>query len=196
MASLPHPNSSGSDYTSPGTIQGSIQRENVVRRPGVADLVMDAARSCPEAIALSWGADTLTFGGLAARSRRLATYLIELGAGPEVPVGLCLERSFDFIVSAFAVLLSGAAYLPLDPSWPAARLRTILDDAKAPLVISRGSLANLAAGNGTHTIDLDTAADTIQRCHRLREPVAITRETLAYVIYTSGSTGQPKGVEV
>jgi amino acid adenylation domain-containing protein len=179
-----------------GTFPRPIRAGNDRRRVCVADLLMEAARSFPEAIALSTGADTMTFDELVAQSGRLASYLVALGAGPDEVVGLCLERSFDFIVSAFAVLLSGAAYLPLDPSWPAARLRTILDDAQAPLVISRGSLANLAAGNGIHTIDLDTAADTIQRCHRLREPVAITRENLAYVIYTSGSTGQPKGVEV
>jgi len=196
MAASPHPNSIGTDYTSPGTIQGSIGRENVARRPCVADLVMEAARSCPEAIALSSGADTLTFGDLAARSRRLASYLIELGAGPDVPVALCLERSFDFIVSAFAVLLSGGAYLPLDPTWPAARLRTILNDSQSPLVISRGSLAKLVAGKKTHTIDLDTTAGAIERCDSLAEPVAITRDNLAYVIYTSGSTGQPKGVDV
>ena len=138
----------------------------------------------------------MTFGDLAAQSRRLASYLIALGAKPETPVALCLERSFDFIVSALAVLLSGAAYLPLDPTWPAARLRTILDDAQAPLVISRGSLAKLEPQNGTRVVDLDAAADTIKRCSCLVQPVAVTRDNLAYVIYTSGSTGQPKGVEV
>jgi len=107
-----------------------------------------------------------------------------------------LERSFDFIVSALAALTAGAAYLPLDPTWPAARLRMILDDAQAPLVISRGSLARLVAGTNARAIDLDKAALAIERCGLLAEPAAITRETLAYIIYTSGSTGQPKGVEV
>src|ERR1700734_822886 len=98
----------------------------------------------------------MTVGHLATQSRRLARYLTALGAKPEPPVALCLERSFDFIVSALAVLLSGAAYLPLDPTWPAARLRTILEDAQAPLVISRGALAKLVATDQTHAIDLDT----------------------------------------
>ena len=196
MATSTQANTLGSDYTSSSggfqPLAGWGQR----RRTCVTDLVLEAARSSPEAIALSAGADTMTFGDLAARSKRLASYLIALGAGPEVPVALCLERSFDFIVSALAVLLSGAAYLPLDPTWPAARLRTILDDAQAPLIVSRGSLAELVAGNGTHTIDLDTAAGSIERCDCLAGPVAVTRDTLAYIIYTSGSTGQPKGVEV
>jgi amino acid adenylation domain-containing protein len=170
--------------------------KNDRRRACVAHLVMEAARSRPEAIALCAAADTLTFGELAAQATRMASYLIELGAGPDVPVALCLERSFDFIVSALAVLLSGAAYLPLDPTWPSARLHKILDNAQASLVISRGSLATLVAGQAQRTIDLDTAGSAMDRCDPLAEPVAITRENLAYIIYTSGSTGEPKGVEV
>jgi amino acid adenylation domain-containing protein len=170
--------------------------ENVHLHASVADLVRETARRSPESIALSYGADSMTFRELAVRSARMATYLISLGAGPDVPIALCLERSFDFIVSALAALESGAAYLPLDPAWPAARLETILNDAQAPLVISRGSLAARAKANGTRTIDLDLAAATIQRCTPLAKPIAITRDKLAYIIYTSGSTGQPKGVEV
>jgi amino acid adenylation domain-containing protein len=196
MATSTQTNNIASNYVScSGTVHRPVAVENR-RRACVANLVMEAARSCPGAVALSAGADSMTFGDLAAQSARLASYLIALGAGPEVPVGLCLERSFDFIVSAFAVLLSGAAYLPLDPTWPAERLRKIVDDAQAPLVISRGSLAKLAAGKGTCIIDLDTAASTIERCDCLAEPVAVTRDKLAYIIYTSGSTGEPKGVEV
>ncbi len=138
----------------------------------------------------------MTFAQLLARSTRLASYLRALGAGPGVPVGLCLERSFDFIVSALAVLVSGAAYLPLDPTWPAARLRTILDGARAPLFISRGSLAELAAGSGALTIDLDADAGTIERYDSLAQPIPVTQHQVAYIIYTSGSTGEPKGVEV
>jgi amino acid adenylation domain-containing protein len=186
----------GDDFASSGRAFHWSAAKGNRRRACVADLVMEAARTFPQAIALSAGADTMTFGDLAAQSTRLANYLIALGAGPDVPVGLCLERSFDFIVSALAVLVSGAAYLPLDPTWPAARLRTILDDAQAPLVISRGSLAKLAAGRGTITIDLDTATSSIERCVSLAGPVAIARDNLAYIVYTSGSTGQPKGVEV
>ncbi len=192
MGASPQPKRVIRDYAS---FSGAFQ-EVAARDVCVADLVIGAARSCPEAIALSAGRDTLTFGELAAQSKRLASYLVELGAGPDVPVALCLERSFDFIISALAVLMSGGAYLPLDPAWPAARLRTILEDAQAPLVVSRGSLAKLAAGKGIRTIDLDTAASTIERCDSLAEPVATTRDRLAYIIYTSGSTGQPKGVEV
>jgi len=180
-----------------GAFPRSSFEGNDRRRVCVADLVMKAAKSFPQTVALAAGADTMTFAELADQSTRLASYLIELGAGPDVPVALCLERSFDFIVSALAVLASGAAYLPLDPTWPAARLSTILNDAQAPLAISRGSiLSKLAATNRTCVIDLDTAADAIERCDSLTQPVAVKRDNLAYVIYTSGSTGEPKGVEV
>lgn len=187
----------GGNYTaSTGTFQLPIQQGNGKRRASVADLVMNIARSSPEAMAISAGGHSMTFGELAARSMRMANYLIAHGVGPEAPVALCLERSFDFIVSALGALAAGAAYLPLDPTWPAARLRTILDDAQVPLVISRGALVARARANGADTIDLDTAAHEIERCDFLAEPVAITRDKLAYIIYTSGSTGEPKGVEV
>jgi amino acid adenylation domain-containing protein len=166
------------------------------RRAAVADLVMEAAQSGPNDIALSADTDTMTFGELAERSKRMASYLVALGAGPETLIGVCLERSFDFVVSSLAVLLSGAAYLPLDPTWPAARLRSILEGAQAPLVISRGELASRVSGDGVRTIDLDVDAGAIENSESLDAPVAVTTDNLAYVIYTSGSTGQPKGVEV
>jgi amino acid adenylation domain-containing protein len=190
-------NTTASDYiSSGGTFHWPVPERTGRPREFVAELVMEAAKSSPEAIALSTGSENMTFGELAVQSGRLATYLIALGAGPEVPVALCLERSFDFIVSALAALAAGAAYLPLDTTWPPARLRTILDDAQAPLVISRGSLAARVAGSNAHTVDLDEATPAIERCNVLAEPVTVTRESLAYIIYTSGSTGQPKGVEV
>ncbi|HTC33187.1 MAG TPA: non-ribosomal peptide synthetase [Bryobacteraceae bacterium] len=191
MAASFQPNIIGSDFHS---YRGGRPARG--RFPYVTDLVREAAGSTPEAIALSSGAGAMTFQELADRSARLATYLTALGAGPEVVVGLCLERSFDFVVSALAVLISGAAYLPLDPSWPAARLRTILEAAQAPLAISRGTAVQLLSGSSTLTIDLDTAASTIERCDPAAEPAAPTGDQLAYVIYTSGSTGEPKGVEV
>jgi amino acid adenylation domain-containing protein len=157
---------------------------------------MDAASADPSAPALSSGSKTMTYGELAERSRRLASYLVSRGVGPDVPVALCLERSFDLIASALAVLLAGGAYLPLDPAWPASRVSQILDDAQARLVITRGRLAALTAVGGSRVIDLDCEQSAIESCDALPKPVDVTREKLAYIIYTSGSTGKPKGVEV
>lgn len=157
---------------------------------------MQAAKSTPEATALSHGSDRMTYHELASQSMRLAGYLKALGVGPDVPVGLCLERSFDFIVSSLAVLLAGGAYLPLDPTWPDARLQKILNDAQASLVISRGSVAARVAVMVPRTINLDIASSIIDCCEPMPRPATVTRENLAYIIYTSGSTGEPKGVEV
>jgi amino acid adenylation domain-containing protein len=146
----------------------------------------------------------MSYGELADRSLRLASHLVSLGVGPDVPVALCLERSFDLITSAFAVLLAGGAYLPLGPAWPASRIKQIVDDAQAHLVISRGSLAAVASRNGSRVIDLNTDQSLANSSPLanplpnppLTKPVDVTREKLAYIIYTSGSTGTPKGVEV
>jgi amino acid adenylation domain-containing protein len=166
------------------------------RRVCVPDLVMQATRSTPEAIALSHGSDRMTYAQLTSQAMRLASYLRTLGVGPDVPVGICLERSFDFIVASFAVLLAGGAYLPLDPTWPDARLGKILGDAQASLVISRGSLAARMSSIASRAIDLDSASSAMDRSAPLSRPASVTRENLAYIIYTSGSTGEPKGVEV
>lgn len=166
------------------------------RRSCVAHLVIEAANANPFAPALSDGFSVMTYGELAERARRLATHLVSMGVGPDVPVALCLERSFDLIASAFAVLLAGGAYLPLDPAWPKARVNQITEDAQAPLVISRGSLAAAASSKKTRVIDLDRDQTIIDGCEPLAKPIDVTREKLAYIIYTSGSTGKPKGVEV
>ncbi len=166
------------------------------RRSCVAHLVIETANANSFAPALSDSSNIMTYGELAERARRLANHLVSLGVGPDVPVALCLERSFDLIISAFAVLLSGGAYLPLDPAWPPSRIHQITDDAQARLLISRGPLAFRASVNGNRVIDLDTSQSIIDGCDPLPKPVDVTRENLAYVIYTSGSTGRPKGVEV
>ncbi len=170
--------------------------ETCRRRSCVAHLVIEAASVNPFAPAVSAGLSTINYGDLVVRSSRLASYLISIGVGPDVPVALCLERSFDLITSALAVLLAGGAYLPLDPAWPAARVNQILDDAQARFVIARGALAASASGNGRRVIELDHEQNIIDTFDPLPKPVAVTREDLAYIIYTSGSTGKPKGVEV
>jgi len=197
MSTLPKPVTVGNEHALALGTDGWLKApSNDQRRDCVADLVLETARSAPKAIALSAGADSMTFDELLRRSLRLAGYLRELGVEQDAPVALCLERSFDFVVAALATLLAGGAYLPLDPSWPAARLETILRNAEASVVISRGSLAARVDGMSPLTIDLDRASAAIALCDPLAEPVKVTRDNLAYIIYTSGSTGEPKGVEV
>lgn len=138
----------------------------------------------------------MSYGELAARSKQMAGYLVSLGVGPDVPVAVCFERSFDLIASALAVLIAGGAYLPVDPAWPAARVQQVLEDAGTPIVLTRGRLGRVTSGNGRRVVDIDAERDEILRMEAVSGAVDVVRENLAYIIYTSGSTGQPKGVEV
>ena len=143
-----------------------------------------------DAIALRAACGVMTYGDLDARAGYLAARLVSAGAGPETLVAICLDRSFDQIVSVLAVWKAGAAFLPLDPAWPDARLRMIAADAGCALVIG---------GPDTAVRFGDTAPKVIapdQSPIEAVAPIASAAESLAYVIYTSGSTGTPKGVEI
>ncbi|MEA2954314.1 MAG: hypothetical protein QOJ96_3834 [Alphaproteobacteria bacterium] len=166
------------------------------RRLSVAHLVAAVAATSPGAVALRAACGELTYGQLNARANRLARYLESLGVGPEVPVGLCLERSFDQITACLAVLKAGGAFLPLDPSWPEERIKLLLDDARAPVVITTALRAEQLAGENRVAVAPERDAGIIARFDARESSANVKRENLAYVIFTSGSTGEPKGVEV
>jgi amino acid adenylation domain-containing protein len=164
----------------------------------VDELIAASAGRTPEAVAVSAGGRELRYRELAERAGRLARELVRLGVGPEVRVGLCLERTPELVVAMLAVLQAGGAYVPLDPSHPAERLRWILEDAGAPVLIAdQGSLAALPR---LAAVIVDPGAGDRPGVARGGPGAFGTRradpENLAYVIYTSGSTGRPKGVEV
>jgi nonribosomal peptide synthetase DhbF len=158
------------------------------------------AAATPDAVALSFGDETVTYGALEAASNRLARHLISLGVGPEDRVGLVLNRSPEMIVAILGALKSGAAYLPLDPAYPSERLTFTLEDGGAKVLLTRSDVANTPACDAKILVldDPDLAATLAgypataptdqDRRVRLRP------DNLAYVIYTSGSTGKPKGV--
>jgi amino acid adenylation domain-containing protein len=166
-------------------------RSSCTRRLCAPHLVAAMAEANPDAIALSEGSSRITYAELEARSNRLGAYLRSLGVGPDVPVGICLERSFDYVIAALAVWKAGGAYLPLDPQWPVERREFILEDAGAQVLVTRAAFAS----NARYIVDLDANAQAIAREQSVPAP-ATKREHLAYIIYTSGSTGKPKGVEV
>ena len=146
----------------------------------------------PDAIAVDDGRTALSYRDLDRRSSDLARWLQEAGVrGGPIPV--CLPRSTDLVVAFVALLKAGCAYLPLDRNYPSARLRHVVEDSGAPLVITNAASSSSLADVGVPTLDIDQddSAD-----FRDSQPLAsvITPEDLAYVIYTSGSTGQPKGV--
>ena len=170
--------------------------ETVPRLSGTLHGVFAAqAARTPAATAVIAGTERLSYGELAGRVRRLAGRLSQLGMGPERIVGVRLGRTAELVVTLLAVLESGAAYLPLDPAYPAERLRFLLADTGAALVVAERSLAwpeGFTAETPELYIDEATLAETAAPVPR----VDAAEENLAYLIYTSGSTGVPKGVAI
>ncbi|HST57474.1 MAG TPA: amino acid adenylation domain-containing protein, partial [Longimicrobium sp.] len=152
-----------------------------------------AART-PHAVAVSFEDRSLTYAELNAQANRIAHHLVRRGVGPEVRVGLFLERGMEMVAAILGVLKAGGAYVPLDPSYPAERVAFALSDAGVPVLLTQESLRDsLAVQDGVEIISVDAAADTIAAESAENPASGATPESLAYVIYTSGSTGTPKG---
>jgi non-ribosomal peptide synthetase component F len=149
----------------------------------------------PHAPAVTQREITLTYGQLDCRANALAQQLLARGVGPETLVGLMIDRNPDMVVGLLGILKTGAAYVPLDPAFPAERLSFMLSDAKPAVVVTQPGLRDCAPP-GTPTILVDGARTGVEAQSVARPPVVIEPWTRAYVIYTSGSTGRPKGVEI
>ncbi|AYG80698.1 Linear gramicidin synthase subunit D [Streptomyces hundungensis] len=172
-------------------------------RPVIPDLFASHVARDRDAIAVIDGDDELTYGQLDARANQLARLLIACGAGPEGIVALALADPVEMTVAVFAVLKAGAAYLPVDPKYPADRIAFMLADSAPSLLVTTAALADRLPepGCGTLLLDLPTTAAELAALPD-HAPVDADRTTAldprhpAYVIYTSGSTGRPKGVSV
>ena len=154
------------------------------------------AAGAPDAEALSSKTQTLTYAELERRANRLSHHLRSLGVGPNVLVGLFLDRSVEFIVGALSILKAGGAFVPLDPNVPAERLRLMFHDAQPPVVVAHSrTQAKLPSYSGKLVLVDD---DSASLAGNALEPAETTLDEsdIAYVIYTSGSTGQPNGVEI
>jgi natural product biosynthesis luciferase-like monooxygenase protein/amino acid adenylation domain-containing protein len=150
----------------------------------------------PEAVAVVFGKVEVSYRELNKRANQLARYLQEKGVGPETPVGVCLERSVEMIVVLLGILKAGGAYVPLDPGYPEDRLRYMLEDSKATLVIADERSRERFAQSGCEVVTIEGEWEAIQSRGRANPESEVSGENLAYVIYTSGSTGRPKGVMV
>jgi amino acid adenylation domain-containing protein len=147
----------------------------------------------PDNIAVVFEEQKLTYQELNIRANKLAHYLQNLGVDSEKLVGICIERSLWMVIGVLGILKAGAAYVPIDPNYPAERQQYILADTQMPLLLTQASLsANLNADNLT-TICLDTDWETINQQSQENPINQTNAKSLAYVIYTSGSTGKPKG---
>ena len=149
----------------------------------------------PDAIALVFEGAHLSYGACNARANQLAHYLITQGVGPEVRVGLCLERSLDMMIGILGILKAGGAYIPLDPSYPKQRLDYIVADAEVQCVVTHTHLRNHLS-DSVRCVCLDEVRPAIAQQPEETPVVPVVSQNLAYVIHTSGSTGHPKGVMI
>jgi amino acid adenylation domain-containing protein len=158
------------------------------------ELIADQAARTPDQVALVFEQKRLTYGELNRRANQLARHLQGLGVGPEILVGLYVDRSLEMIVGLLGILKAGGAYVPMDPAYPKERIGYILEDSKAPIVLTQKSLAHELPEFTGQPVCLDS--DWAQIATQAEEnPVSQAKpENLAYVLFTSGSTGRPKGV--
>lgn len=150
------------------------------------------AKKTPDADAIAFAGQTLSYAELNARANHVAHYLRSKGIGPDVPVGLCVERSLEMAVGMLGILKAGGAYVPLDPLYPEERIAYMLHDAQIAVLLTQQRLWHRAA----ETIYLDSDWSDIARCPADNPVLCSHPLDLAYIIYTSGSTGQPKGVTI
>jgi amino acid adenylation domain-containing protein len=153
-------------------------------------------RRVPQNVALVFEHQSMSYAELNARSNQLARYLSRMGVGPDVLVGLCVERSLDMVVGILGIVKAGGAYLPLDPRYPTDRLAFMVEDAKPPVVLTQYELKESLPDIDGQVIALDADWAEIEREEESDLACAAQPENLAYVIYTSGSTGRPKGCQI
>ncbi len=156
-------------------------------------LVAAQTARTPDAVALVFEGSTLTYRELDARANRLAHCLRESGVGPEVLVGVCMERSLEMVVALLAVLKAGGAYVPIDPEYPADRLSFMLEDSRVPLLLTQQRLAQNLPKHGARVLCVDTMERDLEARPADEPPAGARPQNAVYMIYTSGSTGRPKG---
>ena len=140
--------------------------------------------------------EQLTYRELNQRANQVAHYLQELGVGPEVLVGICMERSLEMIVGLLGILKAGGAYVPLDLEYPQERLAFMLADSQVAVLLTQAHLLTRLPECRAKVVCLDSEWDFIAQQSQQKPVSGVSPENLAYVIYTSGSTGQPKGVMI
>ncbi len=163
----------------------------------IHQLFADRVEKTPNAVAVVFADQQLTYQQLNQQADALAHYLKQLGVKPEVIVGICLEKSLEMVIGILAILKAGGTYLPLDPSYPQERLAFILEDAKPLVLLTQTRLITELQLHKVQIVSLDTSwQNNISETITQQYPTEVKSENLAYVIYTSGSTGIPKGVMI
>ena len=166
------------------------------RESTIHEVFRAQARRTPEAIAVRYGDRTLSYAELDRRSDGLARHLVTLGAGPDVRVGLCLERSEGLVVAVLGILKAGSAYVPLDVEYPRDRIALMLEDAGVQVLITETSMQARLPLYAGKLVRLDAGGAELAQAALDTPLPSVASGHLAYVIYTSGSTGRPKGIGV
>jgi amino acid adenylation domain-containing protein/non-ribosomal peptide synthase protein (TIGR01720 family) len=188
-------------------VMGEAERRRVVvefndtardypRDTCIHELIEEQARLHPQAPAAVFEGRELSYTDLDARANRLAHRLQRLGVGPEVLVALCFERSLEMVVAILGVLKAGGAYVPLDPKYPEDRLRFMLEETDAPVLLTQSHLTEALPTHRARVLCLDIPSPEDVDAPASKPASAVAPSNLAYVIYTSGSTGRPKGVMI
>ncbi|MBA3824862.1 MAG: amino acid adenylation domain-containing protein, partial [Ktedonobacterales bacterium] len=154
------------------------------------------AAATPDAEALLWRSERLTYAELDRRANQMGHYLQQMGIAPEMRVAVCLDRTPDAMITLLGVLKAGGVYLPIDPACPPERLTYLLTDAEVPIVITQSRLQEMFAGHATRAICIEDIRDAVAQAPSAAVQRNAHPDMGAYIIYTSGSTGNPKGVIV
>ena len=161
----------------------------------IHQLFEEQVEKTPNAVAVIFEEEELTYSKLNAKANQLAHYLQSLGVKPETLVGICVERSVEMVVGLLGILKAGGAYIPIDPSFPPERIELMLSDSQASIFLTQKHLATTLPENQVRVLCLDS--EEIFTNQSVENPVSyVNSKNLAYIIYTSGSTGQPKGVQI
>lgn len=162
----------------------------------IHELIEERTQASPQAIAVEDGSTRLTYDELNRRANQLARFLRTQGAGVEVPVAICLKRSWELLIALLGVLKAGAACVPLDPDYPSERISHILGDCGAPILITRPELLPVVGKTSAEIVHLNLVAKQLEEESEDNLQAEVAPRNLAYVIYTSGSTGKPRGVQL
>ncbi len=177
-------------------IQGNQTQADYPQTACLHHLFEAQAQRTPDAVAVEFAGDRLTYRQLNIKANQLAHYLQEWGVQPNQLVGLYIERSLDMAIALLGILKAGAAYLPLDPAYPSERLQFTLADAGVSVLLTHQHLVPKLPTDQARVFCLDTDWRTIAPSSPKNPRSPVQAENLAYIIYTSGSTGKPKGVEI
>lgn len=162
----------------------------------IHQLFEEQVKRTPDAVAVVFEQQQLTYWELNSRANQLAHYLRKLGIGADVPVGICIERSLEMVVGLLGILKAGGAYVPLDPAYPKDRLAYMLSDSQLPVLVTQQDLVSVLPEHQATVVCLDADWKNIEQEHDENPCSGVTVESRAYIIYTSGSTGKPKGVHI